>query len=172
MAGDRKTPMPTYQASSVIPVDFETVWDFYDSAEGLERLTPAWLGLRVRRIVGPDGEPDPPEYLVGTEIHLELEPFGPSALPAIGWVAEITDREVADGRASFVDEQVDGRGPFETWRHAHRFVDLGDETLVVDRVTYRLPHAGELPLATPGLAVLFWYRHRRTRTILSGVDGQ
>ncbi len=163
--------MPTYQAASVIPADFETVWEFYDDVAGLQRLTPNWVGLRITEVVGPDGEPDPAELGPGTEIHVELRPFGLSILPAIEWVSEIVEREVSDDQAVFVDEQVGDRGPFERWRHTHQFVDLGGETLVHDRITYRLPGAGDLPLATPGLAAMLWHRHRRTRTLLSGAVG-
>lgn len=164
--------MPTYQTSSVIDAPFETVWEFYDSAAGLERLTPDWLGLQRPRVVGPDGEPDPAEFRPGTRIDLELRPFGLSGLPGSAWTVEITDREVADDRASFVDEQVGDSGPFESWRHTHRFVDLGEETLLVDRIAYRVPKAGNLPLATPPLAAFLWYRHRRTRALLAdGASG-
>lgn len=162
--------MPAYQASSVVDAPFETVWEFYDSVDELRLLTPDWLGLRVSRVVGPDGEPDPEAYLPGTRIHLELHPFGLSGLPGSEWVVEITDREVADDRASFVDEQVGTQGPFESWKHTHRFVDLGDETLLVDRIAYRVPKAGDLPLATPALAAMLWYRHRRTKRLLE--DGR
>ncbi|MFC3959445.1 SRPBCC family protein [Halovivax cerinus] len=164
--------MPTYQASSVIDAPFETVWGFYDDAAGLERLTPDWLGLREPTVIGPDGEPDPDTFRPGTTISLELAPLGISGLPGSSWVVEIVDREVEDERASFVDEQVGDGGPFAAWRHVHRFVDLGDETLLVDRITYRLPTAGDLPLATPALAALVWYRHRRTRKLLEAGRSQ
>ena len=156
--------MPSVQRASVIDADFETVWNFYDDVDELRRLTPGWLDLEIPRVVGPDGELDPDRYAVGTEIHLQsrlLDLFAGGE-----WVVEITEREVAGGRAQFVDEQVGDRGPFESWRHRHRFVDLDGETLLHDRVTYRLPVGGDLPLATPGLALMFWHRHRRTRQLL------
>ena len=163
----RVLDMPTCERASVIPADFETVWRFYDGVDGLRRLTPAWMGARVRRVAGPDGQRDPEEYLVGTEIQLEIRPFNSTSLPAIEWVVEITDRVVGADRAYFVDEQVGDRGPFERWRHVHAFVDLGHRTLLYDRVTYRVPYVGSLPLATPGIAVLLWHRHRRTRALLA-----
>ncbi|WP_226006370.1 SRPBCC family protein [Natrinema salinisoli] len=157
--------MPTYRRSSIIDADFETVWEFYDTVDELPILTPDWMGLRVPRVIGPDGQPDPDGYLVGTEIHLETRPL--DLFTATEWVVEIVDREVSENRASFVDEQVGDRGPFEAWRHTHRFVDLGDETLIHDRIEYRVPGGGERPLATPFLAGMLWYRHRRTRALLA-----
>ncbi|WP_241431960.1 SRPBCC family protein [Natrialba chahannaoensis] len=66
-----------------------------------------------------------------------------------------------------MDEQIGDRGPYDTWRHIHQFVDLGEETLVRDRIEYRVPSAGNLPLASPLLAGMLWYRHRRTRALLA-----
>ncbi|WP_126664821.1 SRPBCC family protein [Haloterrigena salifodinae] len=156
--------MPTHQRTSTIDADFETVWAFYDGIDEPERLTPDWTGLRVARAIGPEGQPGPDGYLPGTEVHLELQPFGLG--PTSEWVVEITEREVWDGRAWFVDEQVGDRGPYEEWRHAHRFADLGDATVVHDRITYRVPGAGDRPLATPLLAGMLWHRHRKTRALL------
>ena len=156
--------MPTSQRTSLIDAEYETVWNFYDRVDELELLTPDWMGLRVARVIGPDGRSDPDGYLPGTEIHLELRPV--ERLPASEWVVEITDREVSDGRAYFVDEQVGDRGPYGEWRHTHRFADLGDATMLHDRIEYRVPGAGSLPLATPLLAGMLWYRHRKTRALL------
>ncbi|WP_247730717.1 SRPBCC family protein [Halovivax limisalsi] len=159
--------MARYRTASVIEADVETVWDFYGDAEELRALTPDWLGLSIRAIAGPDGDGDPETYHVGTEITLELAPFGIEGLPGTEWTVEIVEREVRADRAHFVDEQVGDRGPFERWRHTHRFVDLGGgETLLVDDIEYRLPFVGDRPLATPALAAMLWYRHRLTRRLL------
>lgn len=159
--------MPTYQHTSVVPADFATVWSFYDAIEGLEALTPEWLGGRVSRVVGPDGTVAPDEFRVGTEVHLTIQPFNCGFLPEREWVVSITDREVSDDRAAFVDAQVGDRGPFETWRHTHRFAALDGDTVLHDRITYRVPTAGDLPVMTPFLAGFLRYRHRRTRALLA-----
>ncbi|AEH37820.1 SRPBCC family protein [Halopiger xanaduensis] len=156
--------MPTTRRTSVIDADFETVWSFYDGVDELEILTPDWMGLKVAHSIGPEGGRNPDGYYTGTEIHLEMQPV--RLLPRMEWVVEIVDREVSDDRATFVDEQVAGRGPYERWRHTHRFADLGDATVVHDRIDYRTPGVGDLPLAAPLLAGMLWYRHRKTRTLL------
>jgi ligand-binding SRPBCC domain-containing protein len=61
-------------------------------------------------------------------------------------------------------------GPFPHWVHTHSFFADGDETLLRDRVEYRLP-GGELgrrlgPVAYVGFEPMFRYRHRRTRDLL------
>ena len=158
--------MLTCRRTTILEADFETVWAFYDDVDELRRLTPNWIGLTVPTVIGPDGtpEPDPDGYAVGTEIHIRMRPFG--LFETDEWVVRITDREVGDGSAFFVDEQVGDHGPYEAWRHVHRFEDLGGETVLHDEVTYRVPGAGNLPVATPFLAWMLRYRHRRTRALL------
>lgn len=158
--------MVTFERAAVIDADFESVWNFYDGIEGLEVLTPDWIGLGIVAVHEPDGAPSESGYQPGTEIHLELQPFGLAVGPSIRWVVEIVEREVKADRAEFVDEQVGDRGPYERWRHQHRFVDLGGETLVHDRIDYRVPVAGDLPVAHPILAAMLWHRHRRTKSLL------
>jgi len=155
--------MPSYQRTSIVDADFEAVWAFYDSIEELKILTPDWLGLQVASIVGPDGE-EPDGYEVGTVIALETRPLDLFTISE--WTVEIVDREVSETRAQFVDEQVGDQGPFGTWRHTHRFAKLGEGTMVHDHVEYELPFDTDLPLATPVLAAMLWYRHRRTRELL------
>jgi len=156
--------MPTCQRTAVIDAGFETVWAFYDSLDELELLTPDWVGLRLTHVTGPDGESAPDSYEVGTEIHIRTRLL--DLLTGEPWVVEIVDREVTDDEAVFVDDQVGDRGPFAEWRHLHRFVDLGEKTMIHDHVTYRVPGAGSLPVSTPLLAAMLWYRHRKTRSLL------
>ncbi|QLG49842.1 SRPBCC family protein [Natrinema halophilum] len=122
------------------------------------------MGLRIPCVIGPDGRRDPTGYEGGTEVHLR----GPLFEPMSGgeWVVRITEYETDEEHARFVDGQVGDSGPFEQWRHTHRFADLGGQTVVHDRVKYRLPVAGDLPLATPSLTAMLCYRHRRTRVLL------
>jgi ligand-binding SRPBCC domain-containing protein len=63
-------------------------------------------------------------------------------------------------------------GPFRQWVHTHRFFADGDETVVSDRVAYRLP-LGPLgdavgPLAVVGFEPMFRGRHRETKKLLEG----
>jgi ligand-binding SRPBCC domain-containing protein len=63
-------------------------------------------------------------------------------------------------------------GPFERWVHTHRFFADDYETIISDRVEYRLP-GGRLgnaasPVATVGFEPMFRFRHRKTKEILEG----
>jgi ligand-binding SRPBCC domain-containing protein len=158
--------MATYERSVRVRAPLERVWDFHSRVEGLERLTPDWLDLRVERVTGPDGEPDPDVLETGATIRLSAAPGGLG--PRQRWTSRIVARERTDGSAYFRDEMVDG--PFPTWLHTHSFYRDGDATVVRDRVRYDLPGGGLgrrlSPLAVVGFEPMFRYRHRRTKRLL------
>ena len=164
--------MPTYSRQTRVAAPLDEVWDFYSRISGLEALTPAFMNLRVERVTGPDGEPDPEVLGAGSRIELSMRPFG--AGPRQSWTSVVTEREEGDGGAMFRDT-MEG-GPFPEWVHTHRFFADGDETLVADRVVYRLPGGpvGELvgPLGWAGFEPMFRYRHRRTRELLGNGSGR
>jgi uncharacterized protein (TIGR01777 family) len=77
----------------------------------------------------------------------------------------------ADDGTGFVDEQLDG--PFQSWRHEHRFLSDGPQRSVLeDRITYQLP-LGAVSQLVAGrqferrLDDLFRFRHRRTQADLA-----
>jgi ligand-binding SRPBCC domain-containing protein len=158
--------MPTYRRQTRVAAPLEEVWEFYSRVSGLEALTPDFMNLRVERVIGPDGEPDPDVLDAGSRIDLSMRPFGVG--PQQSWTSVVTEREAGDGSAMFRDT-MEG-GPFPEWDHTHRFFADGDETLVVDHVAYRLPGGplGDLvgPLGWAGFEPMFRYRHRRTRELL------
>ncbi|MXR42234.1 cyclase [Halobaculum sp. WSA2] len=160
--------MSTYRRRVRVAAPLDEVWEFHSDISGLEALTPGFMNLRVERVVGPDGEPDPDALLAGTDIEMSARPFGVG--PRQTWTSRIEDREedLDDGRASFVDS-MEG-GPFPMWRHTHRFYERGDSTVVDDEVRYELP-GGALgrtvsPLGWVGFEPMFRYRHRTTRELL------
>lgn len=149
--------MHTYTRRTRIDAPLEDVWAFHSRIEGLTAVTPNWMGLRVERVVGPDGAADPPELLTGCRIRMSVRPFGIG--PRQRWVARIVERTREEGRAQFVD--IMEEGPFARWQHTHQFFADGGETVLVDRVEYALPVADVLgPLAIVGFEPMFRYRHR------------
>jgi ligand-binding SRPBCC domain-containing protein len=163
--------MAVYRRSTRVDAPLERVWAFHSRIEGLEALTPGWMGLSVESVRGPDGDPDPDVLQVGSEIRMAMRPLGVG--PPQRWTARIVARERDDGSAWFRDEMVDG--PFDRWVHTHRFFADGDSTIVDDRVEYRLPGGslGQLadPLAWVGFEPMFRFRHRRTRNLLESESG-
>lgn len=158
--------MAVYERTTRVDAPLGDVWAFHDGAEGLERLTPDWLGLRIESVRGPDGEADPDHLSAGATVVSSVRPFGLG--PRQRWTSEIVARRDGEDSAFFRDVMADG--PFREWEHTHRFVADGDGTFVHDRVEYELP-GGLLgraagPAAIVGFEPMFAYRHRRTRALL------
>lgn len=155
--------MSTYQRSTRVAAPLSEVWEFHSRISGLEALTPGWMNLRVEDVRGPDGGSDPEILEAGTTVRLSVRPFGVG--PRQRWLTRIVRREEREGEALFQD--VMDEGPFERWRHTHRFFAEGDGTVVHDRIEYELPvgRVGTLldPMALVGFEPMFRYRHRRTR---------
>lgn len=166
--------MATYRRRTRIQAPLAAVWAFHSTTDGLEALTPGWMGLSIESVVGPDGQPDPPELLEGSEITMVSEPV--ASAPQTGWVSRITAREEADGYRMFRDDMLGG--PFALWIHTHEFYGNGDETVLIDTVEYELP-GGPVrrilePAAWVGFEPMFRYRHRRTKELLEAetADGK
>lgn len=158
--------MAVYERETVVEAPFEDVWEFHSKASGLVALTPEWMNLRVERVTGPGGDPDPEILEAGSKLVSSVQPFGVG--PRQRWISYIATRREDDGEALFRDEMT--RGPFPHWVHTHRFEAVPGGTRVGDRVEYRLP-GGPLgravgPLGWVGFEPMFRYRHRRTRELL------
>ncbi|MDQ2049182.1 SRPBCC family protein [Natronolimnohabitans sp. A-GB9] len=164
--------MSVYERRTTIDAPLADVWQFYSQIEGLEAVTPGWMGLRVESVIGPAGETDPDRLVAGSEVALSIRPFGIG--PPQYTTSRITARERTDGAAFFRDEML--HGPFERWVHTHAFYANGDRTVLRDHVDYDLPGSdvagiGRLvgaatPLSTVGLEAMFRARHRRTKARL------
>ncbi|MGZ0748629.1 SRPBCC family protein [Haloparvum sp. AD34] len=163
--------MPTYSRETRIAAPLDAVWAFHAEIEGLEKLTPDWLHLRVEAVHGPEEQPDPDELVEGTAIRMSIRPFGVG--PRQRWTSRILDRETPPGAAYFVDSMENG--PFRHWEHTHSFYADGDETILRDRVEYRLPFGalGDAvgPVAKVGFEGMFRQRHARTKELLEGDGG-
>lgn len=162
--------MPTYSRETRVAAPLSEVWAFHAEIEGLERLTPDWMHLRVEAVHGPEGNRDPAELVEGTAIRMSIRPFDVG--PRQRWTSRILDREEPPGAAYFVDSMADG--PFRRWEHTHSFYADGDETILRDEVDYRLP-LGALgdavgPVAKVGFEGMFRQRHATTRALLEGDD--
>ncbi|MCA9609296.1 MAG: SRPBCC family protein [Myxococcales bacterium] len=107
----------------------DEVFAFFERAENLERITPAFLRFSIVT-------PLPIEMREGATIDYRLSLFG---VP-LRWRTRIDRYEPRD---SFVDMQV--RGPYRLWRHTHTFEDVEGGTEMRDVVEYEVPFG---PLGT------------------------
>jgi hypothetical protein len=120
-----------------LPVDLQTAFAFFSDARNLELLTPPWLQLRILT--------PPVEMRQGARIQHELR----WRLIRLRWTSEIT---VWSPPHRFEDVQL--KGPYKHWRHAHAFVASNGGTRMTDVVEY------QLPLGFIG-RLLHWLRVRR-----------
>lgn len=114
----------TLTCYTYIPRSRAEVFTFFCDEKNLEVLTPDFLNFEV---LGKSTE----VIQGGTFIDYRLRLYG---IP-VGWKTEIS--KWSPGEA-FIDEQV--RGPYKKWHHEHSFSDLGEGTLMRDRVEIKLPY--------------------------------
>jgi ligand-binding SRPBCC domain-containing protein len=130
------------------------VFSFFSDAANLERITPAWVGFRIRTPLPIEMAPDARlEYT----LRLAGVPFY--------WRTRIVEWKPHE---SFVDVQE--RGPYALWEHSHHFRPLGDGVWMTDVVRYALPLSwlGRLAHAVAvraALAAIFDYRAARIREL-------
>jgi hypothetical protein len=142
----------------LIPRPRGEVFAFFADARNLEDITPGFLHFEIV-------PPAPVAVRAGTLIDYRLALFG----VRFRWRTRIEEWE--PGRR-FVDLQV--RGPYALWHHAHAFEDADGGTRMTDRVSYRLPFGPLGELAHPvfvrrTLERIFDFRRDRIARIL-GAD--
>jgi ligand-binding SRPBCC domain-containing protein len=144
----------TLTTSLSLALPREQVFEFFADAANLERITPSELKFEILT-------PQPLTLQEGSLIDYKLQLMGVPFL----WRTRIT---VWNPPVEFVDEQL--RGPYDFWRHTHRFHEQGNETVIEDVVQYRLPlfPLGELvhPLVRIQLNTIFSHRQSVVRSFL------
>ena len=113
----------TLQREQFVPRPRDEVFAFFSRPENLPRLTPPALRFRILT-------PPPLDMMPGALIDYTLRTFGFT----VRWTTLIA---ACDPPARFVDVQL--RGPYAFWHHAHEFVAAEGGTRIIDRVTYALP---------------------------------
>ncbi|HKI69625.1 MAG TPA: SRPBCC family protein, partial [Verrucomicrobiae bacterium] len=108
----------TFAAELWLPQNRETIFRFFADAHNLETITPPWLSFYVLT-------PGQIEMNQGTLIDYRLRVHG---VP-LRWQSEIT---VWEPPLRFVD--VQRRGPYRRWIHAHTFESRDGGTLCGDYV--------------------------------------
>ena len=113
----------TLERTQLIPAPLGRVWEYFATPANLNALTPPDLQFKILDRPGP--------MHVGQRIKYRIR-----LLPGVRvrWITEI--REVNHERR-FVDVQL--RGPYAVWHHAHEFTAVNGGVEMLDRVTYALP---------------------------------
>ena len=134
------------RAKAVVNAPADRTFAFFSKAENLGLLTPASMKFSIDGIA--------PAMQTGSVIdyHIALGPV------PVRWRTRIAEWE--SGR-SFVD--IQDKGPYQLWRHRHRFREEGGRTLMDDQVLYTPPFGPLGRIAhwlfiAPALRRIFQYR--------------
>ncbi|QVL30369.1 SRPBCC family protein [Telmatocola sphagniphila] len=150
-----KNALQHFIRESRIAATPETVFQFHESPEALEKLIPPWENMKVSESAG--------SLKPGSRVVLA----GKSGPIPMRWVALHTEYEPP---RMFADQQLSG--PFAWWYHRHEFIDDGaGGTILRDNVEYVAPMGavGRILggwLVRRKLAKMFTYRHQVTRQIV------
>jgi ligand-binding SRPBCC domain-containing protein len=152
-----ESTMHTLIREQMIERPLEEVFAFHADARNLERITPPWLSFRILT-------QGPVEMRRGAQIDYRIRVHG---VPVV-WKSEI--REWGPPHR-FVDVQL--RGPYRMWEHAHEFAPVPGGTLVRDVVNYALPAGwmGELVcrlVVDRDVSAIFDYRQKALAAVFGG----
>ena len=115
-----------FEKKAFIPSDLDKVWSFFSNPQNLSKITPDWLGLKIK-----NKDFLPSHMYAGMIICYDVNLF-------LGlkteWVTEITQ---VKEKAFFVDEQR--FGPYSFWHHQHFFKEVEGGVEMTDIVHYKLP---------------------------------
>lgn len=116
--------MYTLERSVVVPAPRDHVFEFFSDPRNLAKITLKGMGFKITRI---DELPVRPGFRVEYTVRPLL------GIP-LRWVTRIP---IFEPPHRFADIQE--RGPYNHWHHEHVFEEMGDQTLMRDRVEYELP---------------------------------
>ncbi len=145
---------PTRTYASPMPVSATDVRDWHRSPGALQRLLPPWMKAEIR---ARSGTVDPGDWV---RVHVSVA--GPAGFDWTLVHEALRDAE----QLGFADEQL--TGPFDRWRHEHRYLPTAPEASVLeDRLEYRLRAGGAGALVAGDwvektLDRMFELRHLRT----------
>ena len=112
-----------FERTTFLPAPLPRVFDFFAQPANLARITPP--SARFRIVAGPGRR-----LREGDRVDYALRVFG---LP-FRWRSRI---EAWRENESFAD--VQGRGPYKSWRHTHTFREVDGGVEMHDVVEYELP---------------------------------
>ncbi|MEO6912491.1 MAG: TIGR01777 family oxidoreductase [Candidatus Baltobacteraceae bacterium] len=121
-----------FEAAQLVPASLDSVFAFFSEAQNLESITPPRLGFAFRNL--------PSAMKRGATTAYTLRIRG---VP-VAWKTLISQWQPP---YRFVDVQL--RGPYALWRHAHTFTPEAGGVLVKDSVDYLLPFAPLSNVAAP-----------------------
>ena len=126
--------MPIFTKSVRVNSSLNDVWDFHSNIDGLKRLTPSWMNLKIESVVDSNGKKIKIGLPVGTTVLASIRPFK-IGHPVV-WNVQILERSKQQTSAFFRDD-VSGK-LFQKWTHTHSFSTSGTCTILTDQIDYKL----------------------------------
>ena len=114
-----------FRTVQVLEVDRDKAWHFFSDPFNLAKITPAYLGFKIRSDLKPG------EFFEGMKIRYSIRPL--LRLP-MNWETLIAHVKPLE---SFTDIQL--KGPYVKWEHTHSFEDTAEGVRMTDEVRYKLP---------------------------------
>jgi ligand-binding SRPBCC domain-containing protein len=144
----------------LIRAPVQALYDFHLDTNNLRLVQPPGFSVEELYL--------PPQIRVGAEIRLVVRILG---LFRQRWLISWEEIQPPVGQPSsarLTDRMVEG--PFPVFRQEHIFTQENAVTRLTDRVTFEPPLGllgwMILPLLYAQLQGMFWWRHRRTRSLL------
>ena len=107
---------------TAVAQDYKTVFNAFDERL-FRRLSPPYPRLKLLRFEG---------SMPGDVVEVELQ----TGLKSFRWTSLITEREVTETEASFVDQGQQLPPPLRYWHHRHLVTKNGSGAVIHDIITY------------------------------------
>ena len=146
--------MSIYRRIVKLPVSAARAFAWHEEEGAFEKLTPPWEKIEVLKAEG--------GIAVGAFIEVKVSVLGPIYIKA-----RYRHTDYKEGTL-FVDEQE--KGPFLSWRHEHRFRDVGEGCSELDDHIEFVAPFGSAWLVKRRLERMFSFRHEVTLRELSADD--
>ena len=107
---------------TTVQQDFRSVFHAFDE-QLFRKLAPPYPRLKLLRFDG---------SAPGDVVEVELQ----TGIRSFRWTSLITEREITDRAAWFVDEGQEVPPPLRTWRHKHLVTQHGSGAIIHDIIEY------------------------------------
>lgn len=114
-----------FRTEQLLPIDMDTAWNFFSSANNLALITPPELDFKI--LTELNGQ----EIYEGMLINYTVKPL--LGIP-LQWETEICKVQKP---LFFTDRQL--KGPYKIWEHTHTYREVNNGILMQDEVKYQLP---------------------------------
>ena len=145
-----------FEKSVIINCSLNKLFEFHTDLDNLSLLS-KFKGMKVKLL-----QANLP-VAKGSEIILKITNYG---IISTEWQLLVTEFHPLNG---FVDVMT--KGPFQSWKHIHKFEEIGNSSKLTDIIKYEMPFgfAGKLfhkLFFKKMMNELFEYRHNLTKKLL------